>query len=227
MRAKVLLLLMLLLLLSGCGKKTPDPLLGEWYPYAENTDRAVYLFREDGTGEKHIYSDRNSIQYDVLPMAYTRGADTLAVTFSDGRIHIYAYTLTEDCLTLKEGEMFGKWRPAVKQDHISSREMGIQFWIILAGTMGVLFLQHLIMPYDFRYRPSPDQMPERFTGSFSQGQLVQFLLQSIGMPLIYELEVVMVDRLELPQQVCVAVGVALVVLWGVGPRKLARRMDGW
>ena len=227
MRPKLLSLLVLLVLLSGCGKQMPDALTGEWYPYAENTDRAVYLFREDGTGEKHIYTDRNSIQYDVLPLAHTRGADTLAITLSDGSVHVYAYTLTEDCLILKDGEKLEKWRPGAQQDHISSREMGIQFWIILAGTMGVLLIQHLIMPYDFRYRPSPDQMPERFAGTFSQGQLVQFLLQSIGMPLIYELEVVMVDWLELPRPVCVAVGVALILLWGVVPRKLARRMDGW
>lgn len=227
MRTKVLLLLIMLLLLTGCGKKARDPLLGTWRPNTENPDKTVYLFREDGTGEVHVPSEKGGLSYDILPMTYRRGADTLAITFADGSVQICTYSVMGDRLTLNLEGKSGEWRYFETESHISSREMGIQFWTILAGTMGVLYLQHLIMPYDYRFRPSPDQMPDRFAGTFSQGQLVQFLLQSVGMPLIYELELVMVDRLELPRQICVAVGVVLILLWGLGPRRLARRIDGW
>lgn len=185
------------------------------------------LFREDGTGQVNLYGAGKDAENESRPMSYQRGHDTLVLFFRDGTIQTYGYTLTEDTLTLTGDGASRNWTREPQRGRISSREMGIQFWIILAGTMGLLYLQHVFMPYDYRFRPEPGMEPDLFAGNFSQGQLVQFLLQSIGMPLIYELEIVLIDWLELPQPFCVGVGVVLVLLWATGPRVLAKRIDGW
>ena len=51
-------------------------------------------------------------------------------------------------------------------------------------TAVVLYIKHLLYPYDFREKFPYDDPPPKFFGSFSLGELVQYIIQVLTLPII-------------------------------------------
>ncbi len=94
---------------------------------------------------------------------------------------------------------------------------------LMLATAIALFVKHMLYPYHFRERFPYDDPPDKFIGSFSVGELVQYIIQVISFLAI----LMLVVFLELPEETAVTVFVILACIWWILPRKLCKRIDGW
>ena len=81
----------------------------------------------------------------------------------------------------------------LRDDQEDDVEMGgnneIEIYKVLPGnvliiTAVVLYIKHLLYPYDFREKFPYDDPPPKFFGSFSLGELVQYIIQILTLPII-------------------------------------------
>ena len=94
-------------------------------------------------------------------------------------------------------------------------------WVIITAIP--LYIKHLIYPYDFRKKFPYDDPPPKFFGSFSLGELIQFIIQIFTLPLIGFSAV----PLQFLGRAADVILMILVILWGFIPSALARKIDGW
>ena len=94
-------------------------------------------------------------------------------------------------------------------------------WVIITAVP--LYILHLFYPYSYREGFPYDDPPPKFLGSFSLGQLVQFIIQIFTLPLILFAAL----PLQFLGKAAEVVLMILVLIWGFGPRVLSRKIDGW
>ena len=95
-------------------------------------------------------------------------------------------------------------------------------WVL--PTAIALYVLHRFMPYSFRGK-FPDDPPPKFIGSFSLGQLVQYIIQVLSFPIV--LAVAAWISLSVPGKVGEVISIILVGIWGIVPRVLSKEIDGW
>lgn len=100
--------------------------------------------------------------------------------------------------------------------------MGLYPELMLATAIA-LFIKHMLYPYHYREKFPYDNPPDKFIGSFSVGELVQYIIQVISFPAI----LIPAVLLELSENSKAYLFMILAVAWWVVPRKLCRIIDGW
>ena len=93
----------------------------------------------------------------------------------------------------------------------------------VAITAIVLFVMHLIHPYTYIEKFPYDDSPPKFLGSFSLGELMQYIIQVLTFPIIL-FAVIPLNFLGKVRYIVVMI--LLCIWWGV-PRMLARKIDDW
>ena len=94
-------------------------------------------------------------------------------------------------------------------------------------TAAALLIVHWFMPYHPREHFPIDDPPPKFFGSFSLGELIQFVIQVLTFPIAGFIAAYLTVCLDVPEDVGVYAFFALLILWWFIPKKLARRIDGW
>lgn len=94
-------------------------------------------------------------------------------------------------------------------------------WVF--ATAIALFIIHLLMPYSPLEKFPHDSPPPKLLGPFSMGQLVQYIIQTLTLPLI----LIGMVFLKLPDTVSCVIGFILTGIWWVFPRYLSRKIDKW
>ena len=90
-------------------------------------------------------------------------------------------------------------------------------------TAVVLYIKHLLYPYDFREKFPYDDPPPKFFGSFSLGELVQYIIQVLTLPIIGFAMI----PLQFLGKVADVILIILLVMWWFIPTGLARKIDDW
>ena len=90
-------------------------------------------------------------------------------------------------------------------------------------TAVVLYIKHLLYPYDFREKFPYDDPPPKFFGSFSLGELVQYISQILTLPIIGFAMI----PLQFLGKVVDVILIILLVMWWFIPTGLARKIDDW
>lgn len=90
-------------------------------------------------------------------------------------------------------------------------------------TAVVLYTKHLLYPYDFREKFPYDDPPPKFFGSFSLGELVQYIIQVLTLPIIGFAMI----PLQFLGKVADVILIILLVMWWFIPTGLARKIDDW
>lgn len=94
-------------------------------------------------------------------------------------------------------------------------------WVVMTAIP--LYILHRFYPYDFREKFPYEDPPPKFLGSFSLGELVQFIIQVLSFPAIL---LIAADP-RLSENAGDIIAVILLIIWGILPRILARKIDGW
>lgn len=94
-------------------------------------------------------------------------------------------------------------------------------------TAAALLIKHWLMPYHPREHFPIDDPPPKIFGSFSLGELIQFVIQVLTFPIAGFIAAYLSVCLDVPDDVGVYAFFALIVLWWFLPKKLARKIDGW
>ena len=55
-------------------------------------------------------------------------------------------------------------------------------WIVITAV--VLYIIHRLLPYDYREKFPHDNPPPKFLGTFSLGELIQYIIQVLVFPII-------------------------------------------
>ena len=216
---------LLLFLLAGCGKEQKDPLVGEWL-HQENSE-GYYTFREDGTGQRITYPEPRDVHGLYRDFTYEKKGDQLLLRYADGENRTLTYGVSGDTLVLLDGMRDESFTRILVDNPLTLKEIMSQYWYWFFITMVPLYFMHLVMPYSYRYRPKPEDWPERVFGTFSRGQLVQYVIQVTTMPLIILLAMVLHEIAGLSAEVSGLLASPLVFLWGLGSMELSRKIDGW
>lgn len=90
-------------------------------------------------------------------------------------------------------------------------------------TAVVLYIKHLLYPYDFREKFPYDDPPPKFFGSFSLGELVQYIIQVLTLPIIGFAMI----PLQFLGKVADVILIILLVSGGLYQQDLLRKIDGW
>ena len=105
----ILLALTMLFDFAACGSKQEDTqgektLIGEWHLYDEGATAAkeTYTFNEDGTG---LHTSIENARKENHSFTYADKDGILTLTFENGRINAFRYTLEVDKLIIN-GDTF-------------------------------------------------------------------------------------------------------------------------
>lgn len=96
-----------------------------------------------------------------------------------------------------------------------------QEWALIAAI--ALYIQHRVLPYDYREKFPYEDPPPKFLGSFSLGEFIQYIIQVLSFPII----IFMLGILRFSDNVNDVIGVILLLVWGFIPRTLSKKIDGW
>ena len=94
---------------------------------------------------------------------------------------------------------------------------------LIVITAVVLYIMHRLFPYDYREKFPYDNPPPKFLGTFSLGELLQYIIQVLTFPIIL-FAVIPLNFLGKAKYIVVMI---LLCIWWGGPRMLARKIDGW
>ena len=94
-------------------------------------------------------------------------------------------------------------------------------WVLITAIP--LYIIHIIKPYSHHDKFPYDDPPPRFLGTFSLGQLVQYIIQILSFPMI----LFIVTALKFPENVQTLIFFILGIIWMAIPRWLSRKIDGW
>ena len=97
---------------------------------------------------------------------------------------------------------------------------------LIVITAVVLYIMHRLLPYDYRVKFPYDNQPPKFLGTFSLGELLQYIIQVLVFPIIIFIAI----ALKLSgnsENIPYVVFVVLLVIWWFVPKALARIIDGW
>lgn len=97
-------------------------------------------------------------------------------------------------------------------------------WIVITAV--VLYIIHRLLPYDYREKFPHDNPPPKFLGTFSLGELIQYIIQVLVFPIIIFIAIALKlsgNSGNIPY----IVFVVLLIIWWFVPKALARIIDGW
>ena len=105
----ILLAAIMLLVFAACGSKQGEKqgektLIGEWHLSVDGVavSDKTYTFNEDGTG---LYTSMEEARSEKHSFTYTDKDGILTLTFENGRINAFRYTLEVDKLII-DGDTF-------------------------------------------------------------------------------------------------------------------------
>ena len=98
-------------------------------------------------------------------------------------------------------------------------------WVLITAVS--LYIIHIIKPYgphdDFPY----DDPPPKFLGTFSSGQLIQYIIQVLTLPIMLFIVAALNLFSKLPETVQTLIFLILGIIWVAIPKWLSRQIDGW
>lgn len=98
-------------------------------------------------------------------------------------------------------------------------------WVLITAIP--LYIIHIIKPYSHHDKFPYDDPPPRFLGTFSLGQLVQYIIQILSFPVILFIEAALNLFLKLSENMQTLIFLILGIIWWAIPKWLARQIDGW
>lgn len=90
-----------------------------------------------------------------------------------------------------------------------------------------LYIIHIIKPYSHLDKFPYDDPPPKFLGTFSLGQLIQYIIQILSFPVILFIAAAMQLFLKLSENIQTLIFLILGIIWWAIPKWLARQIDGW
>ena len=98
-------------------------------------------------------------------------------------------------------------------------------WVLITAVP--LYIIHIIKPYSHHDKFPYDDPPPKFLGTFSLGQLIQYIIQVLSFPMILFIAAALKLFSKFSENIQFLIFLFLGIIWCAIPKWLARQIDGW